>query len=267
MSVIELLSLGAVSLAIGVLSGMVGMALGIVRLPIMLIVGIEPLIAAGTNLAVSTGGGAAGAWPHLRAGRVVTRVVITMGVPAVAGSFVGGRFAHVVPSWILLTLVVMFLLWSSVVMFTRVISESTNHLDKDKMTTQGTSYKQYKVWVENIWGGLVIGVVGGAVGLVLGTVRMPTLITVFNMAPARAVGTNMVVGLLAGLFGFAGHLSNHQIDWLLVGVMGCTAMVGSFSGARMMGRLDPRRLLFLIALIVLLMAPLMGWRAYLYISG
>ena len=109
---IELLLLGAVSLAVGVLSGMVGMALGVVRLPIMLIVGIEPLIAAGTNLAVSTAGGAAGAWPHLRAGRVVKRVVITMGVPALVGSFVGGRFAHVVPSWILLALVVIFLLWS-----------------------------------------------------------------------------------------------------------------------------------------------------------
>ena len=265
---IELLLLGAVSLAVGVLSGMVGMALGVVRLPIMLIVGIEPLIAAGTNLAVSTAGGAAGAWPHLRAGRVVKRVVITMGVPALVGSFVGGRFAHVVPSWILLALVVIFLLWSSIVMFTRVMSDSTNDLDdddKDKMDTLGASYKQYKVWMENIWGGLIIGVVGGAVGLVMGVVRMPTLITVFNMAPTRAIGTNTVIGLLAGLFGFAGHLSNHHIDWLLVGVMGCTAMIGSFSGARMMGRLDPGRLLLLIALVVLLMAPLMAWRAYLYI--
>ena len=262
---LELAALGAVSFSVGVLSGTVGMALGIIRLPVMLVAGIDPLVAGGTNLAVSVAGGAAGAWPHFRAGRVVTRIVITMGVPALIGSFIGGRFAHFAQAWLLLTVVALFLFWSSVVMFTQVFGPRSS---EDARTAAGGSDagpagpQKLRVWCEAGWG-VVIGLIGGAVGLVLGTVRMPTLINVLRMDAARAVGTNTVVGILAGLFGFLGHLWNGQVDWLLVAVMGSTAMAGSFLGARFMGRIDPRRLRVLIALVVLAMAPVTMWRAYL----
>ena len=53
--------------------------------------------------------------------------------------------------------------------------------------------------------GAVIGLIGGAVGLILGTLRMPALLGRVGLPAARAVGTNLVVGFFLGVAGFAGH--------------------------------------------------------------
>ena len=54
-------------------------------------------------------------------------------------------------------------------------------------------------------GGLGIGALGGAVGVILGTLRMPTLVRLVGMDVKRAAGTNLVVGFLLGVAGFAAH--------------------------------------------------------------
>jgi uncharacterized membrane protein YfcA len=48
--------------------------------------------------------------------------------------------------------------------------------------------------------------VGGAVGLILGTLRLPALLEGIGMTAHRAVGTNLVVGFFLAVSGFAGHL-------------------------------------------------------------
>ena len=54
--------------------------------------------------------------------------------------------------------------------------------------------------------GLVIGLLGGIVGLILGSLRMPALVRLVGEEPARAVGTNVTVGFLVGVAGVIGHL-------------------------------------------------------------
>ena len=49
-----LIFLGIISFLVGLLGGFVGLALGTIRLPIMLLIGINPKIAAGTNILVSS---------------------------------------------------------------------------------------------------------------------------------------------------------------------------------------------------------------------
>ena len=46
--------------------------------------------------------------------------------------------------------------------------------------------------------GLVIGVTGGAVGLILGSLRLPGLIQVLGMGPRIAAGTNLFIGFAMG---------------------------------------------------------------------
>ena len=56
--------------AVGVLGGLVGLALGTMRLPVLLLLGFPAPVAGGTNILVSTASAATGSIPHLRAGRV-----------------------------------------------------------------------------------------------------------------------------------------------------------------------------------------------------
>ena len=123
LSGIQLSALALMSLIVGIVGGIVGIALGVVRLPVMTAIGVDPLIAASTNLFVSLLGSFAGSWPAIIQNRIVFRVVIIIGIPAIAGSFVGGLYADVVSRVVLLTIVGLLLVWSSLLMILRAVSE------------------------------------------------------------------------------------------------------------------------------------------------
>ena len=96
LTTVQLIGLAVMSLLVGIVGGIVGIALGVVRLPVMTAVGLDPLMAASTNLFVSVLGSVAGSWPAILQNRIVFRVVIVIGIPAIAGSFVGGLYADLV---------------------------------------------------------------------------------------------------------------------------------------------------------------------------
>ena len=67
--------------------------------------------------------------------------------------------------------------------------------------------------------GLVIGLLGGFVGLILGSLRMPALPRLVGEPASRAVGTNLAVGVCVGSR-VVGHLPSAAPDWKLIAVGG-----------------------------------------------
>jgi len=90
----------------------VGLVLGSLRLPFVLLASGSPAAAAGTNIAVSAAAALAGGVAHARAGRVSWRIVAWMTPPSVAGAFVGGFFGHAVPARLLLAAIAAVLAWN-----------------------------------------------------------------------------------------------------------------------------------------------------------
>ena len=86
-----------VSTLVGVLGGFVGLALGTMRLPALLLMGMAAPTAAGTNILVSGLSAMTGAWRHWREGRVSKQIVLVMGIPAFIGAFIGGFGSGRVP--------------------------------------------------------------------------------------------------------------------------------------------------------------------------
>ncbi|MFW6174185.1 MAG: sulfite exporter TauE/SafE family protein [Chloroflexota bacterium] len=263
LSVISLAVLTVATFILAYLAGMVGMALGVILLPLMLFLGVDPLTAAGTNLAVSVTIAIAGGWLHYRAGRVANRIVLLMGVPALVGSFVGAQFSTAVSVWMLMTLIGVVLAWSGLVGVVRGLSaERAAHLAAGEAANpakpSGPGPKRLTLETAV---GFAIGVAGGAVGLVLGTVRMPALVNVLKLTPAMAIGTNTVIGLLVGVFGFIGHALHGNYDLTLVVTLGVISMGGSFLGARRTGKLKPDALRLTIGATLLGIAPVMFYRA------
>src|SRR2546430_15530703 len=90
--------------------------------------------------------------------------------------------------------------------------------------------------------GAVIGAIGGLIGLILGTLRVPALIRWVGEEPARAVGTNLVVGIAVGAAGLVGHLPD-GVDWTLLAVGGGASVPGALLGSRYTGMLSAASLL------------------------
>jgi len=265
LSGVELTGLAIMSLIVGVVGGIVGIALGVVRLPVMTAIGVDPLIAASTNLFVSVLGSFAGSWPAILQRRIVFRVVLVIGIPAIAGSFIGGLYADLVSRTVLLTIVALLLVWSAAMMILRATSELRGNTalhedDSDPIAGRG-DLNQKTIARESVLG-FLIGLIGGAVGLALGVLRMPALIHVLKMRPSLAAGTNLALTILVGSSGFTGHLIRGRVDWLLVSVIGIPAMIGMFAGSRMSGNVDPTKLRLVVGLVLLAVSPLVFYDAF-----
>jgi uncharacterized membrane protein YfcA len=220
------------------LGGAVGLVLGSLRLPAILVASANPAAAAGTNIAVSAAAALAAGIEHARAGRVDWRIAAWMTPPSVVGAFLGGYFGGRIPSALLLAASSAALAWNG----TQLLFEL------------GAPRPSGNPRAAAVLFGALIGLIGGAVGLILGTLRMPALLGSVGLRPARAVGTNLVVGFFLGVAGFAGHAARLEVEWAVLGVSVAAAIPGAWLGARLTGRLSERALKRLIGAALLVVA-------------
>jgi len=215
------------SFVAGYVGSMLGLVLGTLRLPLIVAVSGSPLAAAGTNIAISAASAGAGALRHAREDRVDWRVVAWMAPPSIAGAILGGVFAGDVSERLLYAAIAAVLVWSGVDLVVRPVRPRER--ERLRLTPAVLS-------------GFGIGALGGAVGVILGTLRMPALVRGVGLGVKRAAGTNLVVGFLLGVAGFAAHAGAAGVDWetLAAGLAG--ALPGGWLGAKATGRFDERAL-------------------------
>jgi hypothetical protein len=225
------------SFVAGYVGSMLGLVLGTLRLPLIVAIAGSPLAAAGTNIAISAASAGAGAIRHARERRVDWRLVAWMAPPSVLGAVVGAVLAGDVSERVLYGAIAAVLVWSGVDLALRPVAPRVR--------------ERLRLWPA-VAGGFGIGALGGAVGVILGTLRMPTLIRGVGLDVRRAAGTNLVVGFLLGIAGFVTHGSETGVDWpiLLAGLAG--AIPGGWLGAKATGRYDENTLRLALGAVLVL---------------
>ena len=255
--------LTAFSFAVGILGGFVGLALGTIRLPMMLLLGMAAPIAGGTNILVSGLASLAGAARHWREGRVNLRIVLVMGVPACIGALIGGFMSDAAPTGLLIALAGLLVFWQGVEFLIMVRERSKSGDDQvlfgGELSGSAGMFTRGRVSAE-AGIGLGVGLLGGAVGLILGSIRLPALIRILRVDPRIAAGTNLFIGVLIGASGWVGHVINGQVDYALLALMGAAAMVGSYYGAKLTGRVRLNGLLLAMGVVLLVVGALLVWR-------
>jgi uncharacterized membrane protein YfcA len=209
------------------LGSMLGLVLGTLRLPLIVAVSGSPLAAAGTNIAISAASAGAGALRHAREGRVDWRVVAWMAPPSVVGAILGAVFAGDVSERLLYAAIAAVLVWSGIDLVVRPVRPLA---------------RQRLRLLPAVLSGFGIGALGGAVGVILGTLRMPALLRGVGLGIKRAAGTNLVVGFLLGVAGFAAHAGSVGIQWATLAAGLAGALPGGWLGAKATGRFDERAL-------------------------
>ncbi|MDQ4040398.1 MAG: sulfite exporter TauE/SafE family protein [Actinomycetota bacterium] len=232
--------------------GLVGLVLGNLRLPATVLVGSSPAAAAGANIGISAVAAATASIAHIRAGRINWRLFRWMAPPSVAGALVGGYVGGVLPGDALLAVIAGVLLYSGLDLLRWTPPDASAH------PADGPPELDIRAAVLT---GLGIGLLGGIVGLILGSLRMPALLRVVLETPQRAVGTNVTVGLCVGIAGVLGHLPAESPDWKLLAVGAAASIPGALLGSRLTGRLSPRQLVRAIAIVLLVAATAMAAQA------
>jgi uncharacterized protein len=212
-----------------VVGGLVGLVLGNIRLPVIVLVASSPAAGAGANIGISALAALAAAITHIRAGRIDWRVFAWMTPTSVAGAVAGALLSDAVPGDALLIAIGVMLLVFGV------------DLVRPRRAEDGAAPARTSPTAAVV-SGAVIGLLGGFVGLILGALRLPALLRYVGADAFRAVGTNVAVGFCLGVAGVLGHLGG-GVDWTLLAVGAAASIPGSLLGARLTGRLDERRLL------------------------
>ncbi len=258
----QMLTLTVVSFGVGILGGFVGLALGTIRLPAMLLMGMAAPIAGGTNILVSSLASLSGAIRHFREGRVDRRIVLVMGIPAFVGAFIGGFVSDFVSERLLLGAAGVLVFWQGVEFLILVRNrrrDSGAHMfGADLEGAEG----DFTVKRMSLEGGIGfgVGVLGGAVGLILGSIRLPALIRILRVDPRIAAGSNLFIGFFMGSLGWVGHVARGQVDYALLAMMGVAAVVGSYLGARLTGKVELNTLILAMGVVLIIVGALLSWR-------
>ena len=251
----ELAALALWCFVVALAGGLVGLVLGNLRLGAVVALADSPAEGAGANIAISGVAAATAAIAHLRAGRVNWRLVGWMGPPSVTGAVAGGYLSGLLPDALLLGLISLVLLLSGIDLLRKGAKPRRRRSNGETAGGDGLDIRAAVV------SGALIGLVGGIVGLILGSLRMPALLRLVGEAPARAVGTNVVVGVFVGAAGALGHLPTAAPDAGLLAVGAAASIPGALLGARLTGRLSDAALVRAIGIVLLVAAAATGAQA------
>ncbi|KAF3885384.1 MULTISPECIES: sulfite exporter TauE/SafE family protein [Nostocales] len=232
--------LAIVSFILSYFGASVGLVLGNIRLP-LLVYALQAStssigIATGTNLATSAMGSIAGTYCHIREGRVNFRLLWAIGIPSGLGAFISMlTFARMEAYWAKI-LIGIILIYSS---FQIAKNQKTNLVGKQHSTQQSLLLE--------VAIGVVLGLLSGAVGLALGSMRLPAMIRVLGIDPKDAVGTNLAINLITASIGAVTSILTLGVHLPLLLFLVPATILGSYLGARSVKKIDTSKLRKLIA--------------------
>jgi len=242
-----LVAIGAWCFAVALAGGLVGLVLGNIRLPVVVLVASSPAAGAGANIGISGVAAAAASIAHIRAGRVNWSLFAWMAPPSMAGAVVGGYAAGVIPDDALLAVIGVTLLYFGSDLL-QPISRSSPAQSGTAARSDGGENAPLDIRAA-VLTGAGIGLLGGLVGLILGALRMPALLRYVGETAHRAVGTNLAVGVCVGIAGVIGH-APEGVDWELLALGSAASIPGALLGARLTGRLSQEQLLRAIGAVL-----------------
>ncbi|MEY2533747.1 MAG: uncharacterized protein QOF29_1657 [bacterium] len=218
-------------LGVGILIGLTGIGGGSLMTPLLiLVVGVNPVVAIGTDLAYGAITKTVGGWRHLRKGTVDLGVSKWLAFGSVPGAIAGVALLeklHLDVKWVLV-LVAIALLIVAIAILVRALSRRPPRERVQVALTRRT--KTYAVVI-----GAVLGLVLGLTSVGSGALIGPALILLFRLTPIRVVGSDVFhAAILLWAAGIA-HWVGGNIDWGLMATILLGSVPGVWLGTALIG--------------------------------
>jgi uncharacterized protein len=282
MDVLTMILYSVLGGVIGFIGGMVGLVLGVIRFPFILEAETSASITAGTNLSISTLGAISGAINHYRQNNVNLKIFLVMALSGALGAFVGSFLTNLVSIAFLLSIIIIIVSYEAIDLMIKsgkvgkkayknsntnpTDSESDDKrltaadYDSNKTRADSINKKKNIEIIKEMVIGLGVGLLGGTVGLILGSIRMPAMISILKLPARIAIGTNLASSALMGTVGAIGHLINNNIDFVILTLMGPTAILGAFLGSKFTNKINESNMKFVISIVLIVIAVSMSLR-------
>lgn len=225
--------LGAV---IGLLMGTFGGGGSLVAIPVLVfVVGQGTREAQATSLVIVVVASIAGVISYLRSGDVRWRAGLTFGVAAAASAVAGSLLSRALNPDLLLLL------------FSPVMGAGAYAMVSEA-AEDPASFQPWRLGVDAAEVVKMIGL-GAGVGLIIGLfgvgggfVIVPVLVLVMHFTVVEAVGTALLVVIVASSFALGDRVVAGDVEWEVAVPFSLAALLGSLAGKRVADRFEGKRL-------------------------
>jgi uncharacterized membrane protein YfcA len=222
---------------VGILVGTTGMGGGSLMTPLLILVfGVKPVVAVGTDLAYAAITKTAGGFLHLRKGTVQTSLAWWLALGSCPGAVLGVILLERLGlDDILLPLIAGALLMTGALVLFRALMQQGAH-ERDTVGLD-TRHKLAAVIL-----GATVGFVLGLTSAGSGTLIAIGLILGFRLAPRRVVGTDVFHAAILLWVAAIAHLFSGNVDLLLTATILIGSLPGVWLGTNLATRLPERGL-------------------------
>jgi uncharacterized protein len=240
-------------LGVGVLVGMTGIGGGSLMTPMLILVfGVTPVTAIGTDLAYAAVTKTVGGYKHWRQRTVDMRLSSWMALGSVPAALFGVWVLERLEDWanrdfddLLLTILACALLLTGAATLVRAFLKSMQERERDTIPME-TRHKVAAVAL-----GACVGFVLGVTSAGSGALIAVGLILLFRLSPQRVVGTDVFhAAILLWAAGLA-HVGAGNVDFGMVGTILLGSVPGVWLGSHWSVRVEPAVLRTTLAVVLL----------------
>jgi uncharacterized membrane protein YfcA len=239
-------------LGVGILVGLTGMGGGSLMTPLLIVVfGVKPVTAVGTDLTYGAITKTLGGWRHLRHRTVDTRLSTWISLGSVPAAVGGVYVLNVIQdaygeqfNTIMIAAVAAALLFTGTAVLLRMLF---SHQLVDRERFDPTTRNKVAAVVLGAFVGFILGVTSAGSGTLIAV----GLIVVFRLAPRQVVGTDVFQAAILLWAAAIAHIVSGNVDWGLAGTILVGSLPGVWIGSQLITRVRVEALRMGLAIVLI----------------
>ena len=270
---INILLIVLIGMVVGGLSGLFGVGGGFLMTPLLIFLGIPPVVAVGTEAPHVLASSVSGVIAHWRRKNVDFKMGFSLLIGGVAGSTVGVNLFKILRIFgqIDIVIQILFLIFLGFIGFSMAFESAKTTISKYRTTSAIRTKLHQHSWIHGlpfkvrfhrsklyisaippILIGFIVGLLSAMMGVGGGFIMIPALVYILGMSTNVVVGTSLfqIIFVTANSTFFQSYL-NQTVDIVLAALMILGGVIGAQIGAKIGTKMKAEYLRGILAILVL----------------